>query len=154
MPPLLRQTPRTSFSSRGTSLLLLLGRLCCFAAQEPMWCCPVNGSVARAGAQPGGAQAPGQLSPVRVDGALVPLDAWGRVPDGHALKGAGVLGWHLDFASLWRSCWGSHKNSECCDQRKSTSPMLWFPFHACNNKPEGTPVLQAGLGWVCVSCVC
>lgn len=22
--------------------------------------------------------------------------------------------------------------------------MLWFPFHLCNNKPEGTPVLDTG----------
>lgn len=95
------------------------------------------------------AQCPGLPSPVRVHRALVPLDAWGRVPDGHALQEAGVISWHLDFADPWRSCWGSHKSSECCDQRKSTSPMLWFPFHATINQKEPLCYTHAALGWLC-----
>lgn len=144
MPPLHRQSPGTSFSAEQHPCCCYCTGSAVWPAWEPTWCCSENASTARAGAQLGGAQSPGQLSPVRVDGALVPLDAWGRVPDGHALKDAGVIGWHLDFADPWRSCWGSHINRECCDQRKSTSPMLWFTFHACNNIPEGTPVLNTG----------
>lgn len=89
------------------------------------WCwCSASASTARASAHLGGAQSSGHFLPVRVDGALVPLDAWGRVADGHALKDAGVIGWHLDFADPWRSCWGRQIGSECYDQRKNTFPVL------------------------------
>ena len=95
----------------------------------------------------GGGQSPGHFLPVGVNGALVPLNAWGRVADGRALKDAGVIGWHLDFADPWRSCWGRQINNECYDERTSLFPVFKFIFHMCNNKTPGTPVLHRfGLG--------
>lgn len=123
--------PKNLFSQQSNIPIAATGQAVLYS--QPRWFCSANPSLVRAGqgrAQRGAAQCPGQLSPVRVKGALVPLDAWGRVPRGRALKDAGVIGWHLDFTDAWRSCWRSHTNSECCDQRKSTSPMLWFTFHA------------------------
>lgn len=91
---------------------------------KPTWCCSADASVARASAHFGGALSPGHFLPVRVNGALVPLNAWGRVADGCALKDAGVVGWHLNSADPWRSCCGRQINNECYDQRKNTFLVL------------------------------
>lgn len=113
-------------------------------------------STSRARAHPGGTHPAGHFSPVRVNGAVVPLNAWGRVANGHALKDAGVVGWHLDFADPWRGCRGRQISSECCSQRESTFPLLCSTAHVSNNKTPG-PLCYTGLGWLldqsdCMSC--
>lgn len=102
--------------------MLLLNRLC-YIAYKQAHMVPLS-KCQRGKCKGRGKVTPGDFLPVRVDGALVPLNAWGRVADGHALKDTGVIGWHLDFADPWRSCWGRQINREHYDQRKSTFPVF------------------------------